>query len=45
MENSIENIDLIILEKEYHQLTTDEKLAVNDFIAKFVHFVWSRFQL
>lgn len=33
MENSIENIDLIILEKEYHQLTTDEKLAVNDFIA------------
>jgi hypothetical protein len=33
MENSIENIDLIILEKEYHQLTTDEKSAVSDFIA------------
>jgi hypothetical protein len=33
MENSIENIDLMILEKEYHQLTTDEKSAVSDFIA------------
>ncbi len=33
MDNTIENIDLVILNKEYHELTKDEKVAVGEFIA------------
>lgn len=33
MENTIENIDLVILEKAYHELSAEEKTAVNEFIA------------
>jgi hypothetical protein len=33
MDNTIENIDLVILDKEYHELTNDEKAAVGEFIA------------